>query len=110
MSKTLRAWIRKATNVVGETLIFCDATVADSAFLLSLRTAPERSCHFDVRQSNEKVWRFHERFGAARQGKAKMDLLNSIGDTEIGATRWRYRKYLPEILAEVFCDEDKKWH
>ncbi len=185
--------IRKAAKILGKTLTFRDATVADSAFILSLRTDSERNrflsavsgeltdqkawlqryalsndqayfiieyqgeaigtvrlydpqgesfcwgswilkktrpshaamesalmvyayavdhlgfrrCHFDVRKGNENVWRFHERFGAVRNGETEMDYLYVIEYADICAARRLYRNYLPITLAEVFYVEDK---
>lgn len=193
MSKPLTAQIRKAAKIVGKTLTFRDATITDAAFILSLRTDPEKNrflsavsseladqeawlkryslsddqayfiieyqgeaigtvrlydpqgesfcwgswilkntrpnhaamesalmvyayavdylgfqcCHFDVRKGNEKVWRFHERFGAVRSGETEMDYLYVIGLTEIDTARLRYRKYLPETPVVAFGIEDE---
>jgi len=57
-----------------------------------------KQAHFDVRKGNESVWRFHERFGAARVVETEMDFQYQIGQIEISAARQRYKKYLPEPL------------
>jgi len=57
-----------------------------------------RQSHFDVRKGNEKVWRFHERFGATRVGENEHNYLYRIAPEQISASRKRYRKYLPDSL------------
>nr|WP_233468059.1 GNAT family N-acetyltransferase [Hydrogenophilus thermoluteolus] len=57
------------------------------------------SCaHFDVRKGNERVWRFHERFGATRVGENALDYYYRIEPDAIEASRKRYRKYLPDPI------------
>lgn len=176
--------IRKAARVVGKTLQFRDATVADAAFILSLRTDAEKSrylsavsseladqqawlaayalaedqayfiiehqqhpigtarlydaqgdsfcwgswilsnsrpsqaamesalmvyaysldhlgfraAHFDVRKGNERVWQFHERFGAQRMGETELDYLYQLDHPEITQSRERYRRFLHESV------------
>jgi len=176
---TLRP-LRKALAVKGKTLTFRDATVADAAFILSLRTDEEKArhlsavsgalqdqqtwleryaasndqayfvihhdgapigtvrlydpqgesfcwgswilqsgcpghaamesalmvyayavdhlgfcrSHFDVRKGNERVWRFHERFGAQRIAETELDYLYQIGSESISASRARYQRFL----------------
>lgn len=173
--------IRKALKVLGKTLTFRDATVADAAFILSLRTDTEKnqflstvsgdiadqkawleryalnndqayfiiefqgesigtvrlydqqsesfcwgswilissrpshaamesalmvyayavdhlgfeSAHFDVRRGNERVWAFHERFGALRVGETEDDYFYKFELDAIQAARSRYAKFLP---------------
>lgn len=57
-----------------------------------------RAAHFDVRKGNENVWRFHERFGAARVGETENDYLYQINIEKMLAARLKYKKYLPEIV------------
>jgi len=52
--------------------------------------------HFDVRKENERVWTFHERFGARRIGETGADYLYTLDGPEIGRSRARYAKFLPE--------------
>lgn len=54
------------------------------------------AAHFDVRRGNERVWRFHERFGAQRTGETGDDYLYRIDRERIDTSRNRYRRYLPE--------------
>lgn len=54
--------------------------------------------HFDVRKANERVWAFHERFGAIRIGETSEDWLYELDQQAIDAARQRYRRYLPESL------------
>lgn len=172
--------ILKATRVIGDTLVFRNATVSDAEFILALRTDVEKSkflsatindldaqrawlekystskgqayfiieytkiaigtvrlydardqsfcwgswilinsrprqaamesalmvyayaldylgfsaCHFDVRKGNEKVWRFHERFGAIRIGETELDYLYAMNFDQICTARRRYVDFL----------------
>lgn len=54
------------------------------------------AAHFDVRRGNERVWHFHERFGAQRMGETGDDYLYRIDRERIDASRNRYLRYLPE--------------
>ncbi len=56
------------------------------------------AAHFDVRQGNERVWRFHERFGAVRTSETENDFLYCIDAASIEKSRQRYHKYLPHPL------------
>jgi hypothetical protein len=51
--------------------------------------------HFDVRKGNERVWQFHERFGAKRIGETDLDYLYRLDLAAIQAARLRYGKFLP---------------
>lgn len=180
MSTPAPTKLRKAARVVGKTLAFRDATVADAAFILSLRTDAEKSrylsavsgeladqqawleryavaddqayfiieyqdepigtvrlydpqgdsfcwgswilkngrpsqaamesalmvyayaidhlgfrgAHFDVRKGNEKVWQFHERFGARRTAETALDYFYQLDGEAIAESRERYRRFL----------------
>jgi RimJ/RimL family protein N-acetyltransferase len=56
------------------------------------------AAHFDVRKANERVWTFHERFGAIRNGETTEDWLYELDQQAINAARRRYRRYLPDSL------------
>ena len=58
-----------------------------------------RQSHFDVRKKNKRVWHFHERFGARRNGETKNDYLYQIGFEQISEAQQCYRKYLPKTIA-----------
>lgn len=51
--------------------------------------------HFQVRVGNERVWAFHERFGAQRVGVVAGEFHYRLGGDAIRASRERYRRYLP---------------
>lgn len=53
------------------------------------------AAHFDVRKANERVWQFHERFGAQRTGETDQDYLYCLGFDAIQIGRQRYAKFLP---------------
>jgi RimJ/RimL family protein N-acetyltransferase len=58
--------------------------------------------HFDVRKGNERVWRFHERFGARRFGETEFDYLYKIHGEAIAISRQRYRKFLERTVSVTF--------
>lgn len=53
-----------------------------------------KAAHFDVRKGNERVWRFHERFGAQRVAETSLDYLYNISGPSIASARQRYRRFL----------------
>ena len=53
------------------------------------------AAHFDVRKGNERVWQFHERFGAVRTAETNLDYLYRIDLAAIHASCQRYAKFLP---------------
>lgn len=53
-----------------------------------------RACHFDVRKGNERVIRFHERFGATRTGETAQDYLFEMGYDQIQGARGLYTRFL----------------
>lgn len=53
-----------------------------------------KAAHFDVRKGNERVWQFHERFGAVRTAESEFDYLYRIDDSAIANSRIRYRRFL----------------
>jgi len=52
------------------------------------------SAHFDVRKGNERVWQFHERFGAHRISESSLDFFYRIDGQAIADTRERYKRFL----------------
>lgn len=53
-----------------------------------------KAAHFDVRSGNERVWRFHEKFGALRTGQTAMDHFYQLDSQAIAAARKRYQRFL----------------
>lgn len=53
-----------------------------------------KTAYFDVRQGNESVWQFHERFGARRIDQNETDIYFEISNEAILNSLRRYRKYL----------------
>lgn len=54
--------------------------------------------HFDVRKENERVWQFHERFGAVRVREAGQDFFYTLSAVAIEQSRRRYARYLPHPI------------
>lgn len=61
-----------------------------------------KRAHFDVRKENERVWRFHERFGASRVAESDIDYFYEIDFDKIKAARERYKRYLPGPIEVEF--------
>ena len=47
------------------------------------------AAHFDVRKGNERVWQFHERFGAVRTAESDLDYFYQLDGKAIAASRER---------------------
>lgn len=62
------------------------------------------AAHFDVRKGNEKVWQYHERFGARRIREDDINYYYEIGELEIRAALDRYGSRLPEAVRIEFED------
>jgi len=58
--------------------------------------------HFDVRKANEKVWQFHERFGAIRIGETGLDYYYRLNLNAIQAARQQYKKILHDGVQVEF--------
>lgn len=54
------------------------------------------SAYFEVQIANERVWAFHERFGAVRTGSHGDALHYTLAGDAIRASMQRYRRYLPD--------------
>lgn len=53
-----------------------------------------QAAHFSVRKGNDRVWHFHERFGALRVSETEQDYLYTLDLQSIMASRSRYSKFL----------------
>jgi len=100
---TVRLYDAKADSFCwGSWIIIKDApknTAIESALMVysyAIEYLGFQRSHFDVRKGNERVWRFHERFGAERTGERELDYLYKISYKNITASRHRYNKFLPE--------------
>jgi hypothetical protein len=51
-----------------------------------------------VRQGNERVWKFHERFGATRVAETALDYEYQISPEAISASRHHYRRFLADTV------------
>ncbi|MES2785420.1 MAG: GNAT family N-acetyltransferase [Pseudomonadota bacterium] len=60
------------------------------------------SAHFQVHQENERVWRFHERFGAERISADEVQYEYKMSNAAIKTSLERYRRFLPNGIACVF--------
>jgi len=54
--------------------------------------------HFDVRAANEKVWKFHERFGARRLRQEGDDFFYELSMDSIRSSMERYKRFLPNRI------------
>jgi RimJ/RimL family protein N-acetyltransferase len=55
--------------------------------------------HFDVRRGNEKVWQYHERFGARRVDEDVLDYHFEMEEPQIRAALEQYRDRIPDGVA-----------
>ena len=55
--------------------------------------------HFDVRKGNEKVLKFHDRFGASRVSETELDYLYAIDLAAIQNARASLAEFLPNGVA-----------
>lgn len=60
------------------------------------------SAHFDVRKGNERVWQFHERFGARRIAETGLDYFYRLCGEDIAASRVRYQRFLEGSVSVEF--------
>lgn len=61
-----------------------------------------KAAHFDVRKGNERVWQFHERFGAQRTAETELDYLYNLDSEAIAESRERYQRFLEGSVSVVF--------
>jgi RimJ/RimL family protein N-acetyltransferase len=54
-----------------------------------------KNSHFEVRRGNERVWQFHERFGAKRVDENELEYIYFLEFDEIRNSLGRYSKFLP---------------
>ena len=54
------------------------------------------AAHFDVRKANDRVCKFHDRFGAAITTTTELDNFYSLSHQSIKESRIRYSKFLPD--------------
>lgn len=77
------------------------AAAIESALMVyayALDTLGFSGAHFDVRRDNERVWSFHERFGAQRVSENERDIDYEISNEAIRASMRRFQRYLPNPL------------
>lgn len=53
-----------------------------------------KACHFDVRKGNERVIKFHDRFGATITSETELDYFFTLGLDAIAESRARYVEFL----------------
>jgi RimJ/RimL family protein N-acetyltransferase len=61
--------------------------------------------HFDVRAANEKVWKFHERFGAKRLRQVGDDFFYELSMDSIQLSMERYKRFLPNSITVLPTDK-----
>ncbi len=54
-----------------------------------------RDAHFQVRRDNQRVWAFHERFGANRVSEDAAEFRYTLSNAAIRAAMQRYQRFLP---------------
>lgn len=73
-------------------------------YAYALESLGFQSAHFQVQKANERVWRFHERFGAERIDENEVQYEYRLSNAAIKSSIDRYRRYLPDgiFLEEIF--------
>jgi RimJ/RimL family protein N-acetyltransferase len=67
-------------------------------YAYALDTLGFLSSHFQVNKENERVWKFHERFGATRITENEIEYKYIITNEAIRESMKRYGRYLPASL------------
>lgn len=67
-------------------------------YAYALDTLGFLSSHFQVNKENERVWKFHERFGATRIAENETEYKYIITNEAIRKSMQRYGRYLPVSL------------
>ena len=71
-------------------------------YAYALHTLGFQCAHFQVQRANQRVWAFHERFGAVRVGQDASEIRYTLSNAAIRASMQRYRRFLPAAAtAEV---------
>lgn len=65
-------------------------------YAYALESLGFQSAHFQVKKANERVWRFHERFGAERTSENEVQYEYKLSSAAITSSIARYRRYLPD--------------
>lgn len=60
------------------------------------------AAHFDVRRGNERVWQFHERFGAVRVHENEEDYFYRLDQIAVNNSRRRYCRFLEDSVKVEF--------
>jgi len=61
--------------------------------------------HFDVRAANQKVWKFHERFGAKRLRQVGDDFFYELSMDSIQRYMEGYKRFLPNRITVLPTDK-----
>lgn len=106
---TVRLYDAKVNSFCWGSWIIADGLpsyVAVESALIVYAYALDHLCflnaHFDVRAANEKVWRFHERFGAKKVSESGINFFFEIRKAEINASRKRYCRFLPDSVEVIW--------
>ncbi len=74
-------------------------------YVYALESLGFQSAHFQVQKANERVWRFHERFGAERICENDVQYEYRLSNADIKSSIDRYRRYLPD---DIFTEDHLK--
>jgi RimJ/RimL family protein N-acetyltransferase len=78
------------------------STAIESALVVyayALESLGFQHAHFQVQKANERVWKFHERFGAKRTSENEVQYEYVLPNAAIKSSVDRYRRYLPDGIA-----------
>jgi RimJ/RimL family protein N-acetyltransferase len=65
-------------------------------YAYALESLGFQSAHFQIHKANERVWKFHERFGAERIDENDVQYEYRLSNAAIKFSINRYRRYLPD--------------
>jgi RimJ/RimL family protein N-acetyltransferase len=68
-------------------------------YTYALESLGFQRAHFQVQKANERVWRFHERFGAERTAENEVQYEYTLSNAALKSSIDRYRRYLPHGIS-----------
>lgn len=68
-------------------------------YTYALESLRFQRAHFQVQKANERVWRFHERFGAERTAENEVQYEYRLSNAALKSSIDRYRRYLPHGIS-----------
>lgn len=102
---TVRLYDQQANSFCWGSWILADSRPAHAAmesalmvYSYAISDLGFTAAHFDVRKENERVWKFHERFGAVKIAESDDDYFFSLSLDAIQTSLAKYAKFLPDAV------------